>query len=221
MYEFTRLKLTKDEFENLVFMGPPNWWTEKDKYPPCWDKDKYPELPPGKDPGFLVDLCYKPLKDVVNKVIDRSGLKGQNPTPTEVFKGIDVVARGEKVPWFERHARLSQRFSKGLMDKLWIRNLARHERKSSRNESFYTEDGNHRVLVYALYIELTEMSYEPVEAIHATSWDIASGILGHLPQPADALEHSGKLQYNGQYTKHCKEDVSPSNGIQINTYRRR
>ena len=217
MYEFTRLKLTEDEFNNLVFMGPPGWWINKDEYPPCWDKEKYPELPPGKDPEFLEDLCYNRLEDVVNKVIDRSDLKGQNPTPTEVFKGIDVIARGEKKPWFERHAFLSQRFEKGLMDKLWIRNLAPHERKSAQNRSFYTEDGNHRALVYALYIELTEMHYEPVDAIHATSWDIASGILGHLPQPADVLEHNGELQYNSNF----KEGWTLSNGIRINTYKKR
>lgn len=28
LYEFTRLKLDRDEFENLVFMGYPHWWKE-------------------------------------------------------------------------------------------------------------------------------------------------------------------------------------------------
>ena len=216
MYEFTKLQLEREEFFNLVFMGPPSWWENEEEYPPCWDKEKYPELPPGKDTEFLVGLCYKPLKDVANMVIDRSGLKGQNPTPTEVFENIDVIARGEKDLWFKRHARLSQCFNKGLMDKLWIRNLAPHERESAQNGSFYTEDGNHRALVYALYIKLTEMHYDPVEAIHATSWDIASGILGHLPQPADVLEHSVELQYN----RHPKEEWKLPNGIQINRYKR-
>lgn len=217
MYEFTELQLKKDEFFNLVFMGPPSWWENEEEYPPCWDKEKCPKLPPGKDTEFLVSLCYKPLKKVAKMVIDRSGLKGQNPTPTQVFENIDVIARGEKEPWFKRHAHLSQHFNKNLMDKLWIRNLAHHERKESQSGSFYTEDGNHRALVYALYIKLIEMHYEPINAIHATSWDIASGILGHQPQAADVLEHNGELQYN----KHCKAEFRdlPS-GLQINRYKR-
>ena len=212
LYDFTKLYLKKCEFDNLVFMGPPSWWYNEEEYPPGWDKEKDPEPPPiGKDTEFLVSLCYNPLKDVVNKVIDKSGLRGQNLTPTEVFENMDVIARGEKYPWFKPHARLSRCFNKGLMDKLWIRNLTRHERESAQNGSFYTEDGNHRALVYALYIELTEMEYKPVKAIHATSWDIASGILGHLPQPAHALEKDGKLERN----KHRKEKFSLPIGIDI------
>ena len=201
LYEFTKLYLQKCEFENLVFMGPSRSWTEP---------------PPEKDTKFLVSLGYQPLKEVVKKVIERSGLKGQNPTPTEVFESIDVIARGDTEPWFKTHARLSRCFNKGLMDKLWIRNLASHERASAQNGSFYTEDGNHRALVYALYIELTEMDYEPVEAIHATSWDIASGILGHSVQPASVLENDGKLEGN----KHRKEKFSLPIGIDIQMCRR-
>ena len=215
-YEFTKLKLKKEEFFNLVFMGAPNWWEDESKYPPCWDKEKYPELPPGKDTDFLIDLCYKTLNEVVEKLIDKSGLRGQNPHPTDVLESIDVIARGETEPWFNRHVELSRSFKKGLMDKLWIRNLAPHEKKHAQNESFYTEDGNHRSVVYALYIKLTSMDYEPVKAIHATSWDIASGILGHLPQHADYLEHEGKLQY----PKSFKNGWTLPRGIRINRYKR-
>lgn len=216
IYEFTKLKLTKDEFFNLVFMGAPPWWENKEKYPPCWDKEKYPELPPGKDTEFLIGLCYNTLNEVVEKLIDKSGLRGQNPHPTEVLENIDVIARGETENWFNRHVELSRCFEKGLMDKLWIRNLGPHERKSDPSRSFYTEDGNHRAVVYALYIKLTEKPYELVDAIHATSWDIASGILGHLPQPTDYLEHGGKLQHD---TKTKNEWTLPS-GIQINRFKR-
>ena len=204
-YEFTKLYLQKCEFDNLVFMGPPRSWTKP---------------PPEKDTKFLVSLGYQPLKEVVKKVIERSGLKGQNPTPTEVFENIDVIARGDTEPWFKPHARLSRCFNKGLMDKLWIRNLVSNlnskERKFAQNGSFYTEDGNHRALAYALYIDLTEMDYEPVEAIHATSWDIASGILGHSVQPARALENDGKLEGN----KHREEKFSLPIGIDIQMCRR-
>ena len=36
MYEFTKLQLTEDEFNNLVFMGSPPWWIDEDKYPLKW-----------------------------------------------------------------------------------------------------------------------------------------------------------------------------------------
>lgn len=199
MYEFTRLKLERDEFENLVFMGYPRPWAE--------DKERH---------GFLLDICYKPLNQVVKKVIEESGLVGNDLIPVKVFDSIDIIVNGEKDPWFRRHAHLSLSFSKGLMDKLWVRNLAPHERKCSPNGTFYMEDGNHRALVYAMHIELGKAIYEPVNAIHATSWDIANGILGHPMQPMSVLEHSGKLQYD----KDCEGKHPLSNGIQINTYRR-
>ena len=205
MYEFTRLKLEKDEFENLVFMGYPPWWKE--------DKERH---------KFLLDICYKPLKTVVEKVIEKSGLEGNDLLPIKIFDSIDIIAKDEKgkdekEPWFKSHARMSLSFNKGFMDKLWVRNLAPHEKNVSPDGTFYMEDGNHRALVYAMHIKLGKATYEPVDVIHATSWDIASGILGHKPQSADILENNGKLQGN----KHHRKEFSLSNGIQINTYRRR
>ena len=199
MYEFTRLKLTKDEFYNLIFMGSPRQWRA--------NKEQH---------KFLLDICHKPLKEVVAKVIEKAGLEGWERIPVRVFDNIDVIAIGEKEPWFKRHARLSLNFNKGLMDKLWIRNLTDHERKSNPNGTFYIEDGNHRALVYAVYLELGKAVYEPVDAIHATSWDIANGILGHSCQPAQALEHDGKFQDN----KNSAGDFQLPNDIQINTYKR-
>ena len=66
MYEFTELKLCQEEFNNLLFMNPS---TE-------WKKEGCPELPFEKEHEFLLDLCSKPLKEVVKKVVERSGLKG-------------------------------------------------------------------------------------------------------------------------------------------------
>ena len=210
LYEFTRLKLDRDEFENLVFMGYPHWWKE--------DKARH---------TFLIDLCYKPLKKVAVKVIEKSGLDGQDIIPVKVFDSIDIIAKDEnsqleKDPWFRHHACLSLSFSKGRMDKLWIRNLVNpcvdpRERGNSPDRTFYIKDGNHRALVYAVHLELGKAIYESVDAIHATSWDIASGILGHDVQKADNLEHNGKLQCDKNLSKAF--DNLPNN-IQINTYKR-
>ena len=88
------------------------------------------------------------------------------------------------------------------MRELWIRNLTDYregERESCPEGSFYIEDGNHRALVYAVILECGNgVSYENVKALHATSWDIADGILGHPCQPAKALERDGKFPTDGE-----------------------
>lgn len=205
LYEFTRLKLTRDEFDNLVFMGEPPWWRE--------DEGRH---------RFLIDICYNPLKKVAQKVIEQSGLQGQDRIPVKIFDSIGIKAKNEKgeiegEPWFKPHARLSLSFNKGLMDNLWIRNLAPHERESSPDGTFYIEDGNHRALVYAVHLELGKAVYESVDAIHATSWDIANGILGHSMQPKESLEHNGKFPDE----KCFKESYHLPIGIQIDTFKRK
>ena len=140
MCEFTRLELTENQFNNLVFMGPPPWWTEKDRYPPWCDPGKTPKQPVREGDRFLHDLGFKPLHHVAQKVIERSGLEGQKLDPTKVFKNIDIRARYDRDPWFGRHAHLSQSFHKMLMSAIWIRNLASHERNESNQDSkFYIE----------------------------------------------------------------------------------
>ncbi len=190
MYEFTKLQLTRDEFNNLVFMGPPS----------SWKKDRHKH-------EFLLSLSYKNLKHVAQKVKEESGVEGQNPNPTEVFKNIDIIPTGDETPWFKRHACLSQHFHKSVMGKIWIRNLTNYdggERDCCPQGTFYIEDGNHRALVYAVHIECGSATYDPVEAIHATSWNLATGILGHQVQSAHVLENHGKLQdknrrFEGQF----------------------
>ena len=189
-YEFTRLELEDYEFDNLVFMGPP----------PLWEKYR-------EEHEFLLKICFKPLKEVVQIVKDMSqGLKPDEKlqNATEVFKRLhdkDIKPIDEDRPWFRKHMLLSENFHKELMGSLWIRNLANYERRKEAcsKGSFYIEDGGHRALVYAMIVELSKNDnyYEPVEALHATSWDITDGILGHPCQPAQELEHEGKFPANG------------------------
>ena len=189
-YEFTKFDLTeKDDFDNLVFMGAPSHWKEA--------KDE------SKSYNFLYDLCHKPLKYVVEKVM--RGKKHSDPT--FVFEELlDIKAKDEEYPWFMPHMRVSQHFNKELMDRLWIRNLTKYDDddkndddKCERNKcpegSFYMEDGNHRALVYAVHIACGVETYRPVKVLHATSWDIANGILGHSCQPTKAIENNGQLKF--------------------------
>ena len=78
MYEFIELELCQEEFNNLLFMNPPREWY----------REECPELPFEEEHGFLFDLCSKPLKEVVKRVIERSGLKGPKIDPTEVFDSM-------------------------------------------------------------------------------------------------------------------------------------
>ena len=109
------------------------------------------------------------------------------------------------------------------MPPIWIRNLSEkiedNERDKCPNGSFYIEDGNHRALVYALRIECREEKfYEPFDAIHGTSWDIATGVLGFHPQKADVLENNGILRHK----KHFISGVRlPMGGILVDAYERR
>lgn len=201
MYEFTKLQLSQNEFNNLVFMNPPPWWENEQTDPPGWNQRERSRLPLEEQHKFLLSLCQKPLKQVVKMVIERSGLQGPKLDPTCVFQNVPVVARGEKTPWFERHVCLSQHLHKSLMDELWVRNLTKFdggERDKCPSGTFYTEDGNHRALVYAMHVECGVLNYEPVAAIHATSWDLTSGILGHQVESAHVLENNGRLQGNNR-----------------------
>ena len=222
-YDYTKLDLEIDEFYNLVFMGAPAWWENIDEYPPCWDKEKQPYLPMPERQHVLNGLCFKPLKEVVDLVIDESGLDPDNHTAAEIFDNIKIKARGEDYPWFSPHVRLAKRFEIRLMPRLWIRNLARHERQSAKQGSFYTDDGNHRALVYAMLVKCKDdFQYKPVKALHATSWDITSGFLGYTPQLANNLEHNGKLQYDSlRYYIKKKNEFDLPIGIHISINKRK
>ena len=180
-YEYTKLELDKEEFENLIFMGPP----------PIWEK--YPQ-----EHRFLRSLCFKPLKDVVELVMEET-CKDET-SAVSVFEGLQhIKVRNEEVPWFKKHLSISRAFDKSLMDKLWIRNITKGGREKDSGGTFYIQDGNHRALVYAVLLRSTRAIYEKVEALHATSWDIAQGILGYPIQSAHELENDGIFNQGGRY----------------------
>ena len=200
MYEFTKLELNRDEFDNLMFMGPPTH--ERDKIEDKW----------------LLSLCNRPIKEVAQEVIEKStcGLsytkKSIYPrsytrnalTPSKIFGGINIRSNQyNNELWFKRHVLLSKHFDKDLMDTIWIRNLSHwgspdDEKHKQPNCSFYITDGNHRALVYAVFLECKKLDYEPVKVLHATSWAIASGILGWQGwEKRSALECEGEILPKG------------------------
>ncbi len=180
-YIFTKLKLTEEEFYSLAFMGPPPAWK---KY---LEEDKVP-----------LNLCFKRLIDVVE--ILRKETKGDKDDPYSVFKGLEHVKTPRnngsfnKESWFRSHVLLSKRFHKKLMPPLWIRNVTRNGNETENGAGpFYVQDGNHRALVYAMRLACSCKGYEPVSALHATSWDFAQGILGFEIQEASELDQEGRF----------------------------
>lgn len=178
---FTKLKLTRDEFDNLIFMGPPPPWKR------YLAADQFP-----------LKLCFRKLKDVVEEL--RNSTKGNPDDPCSVFKELEDVktpnedGSDEAQSWFYPHSILCEKFDKRLMPPLWIRNVTKWGNETEHGGGpFYVEDGNHRALVYAMRITCGKDKYEPVDAIHATSWDFAEGILGYLTHEASGLQHDGRL----------------------------
>ena len=189
--ELTKLELTRPEFNKLIFMGPP----------PIWRKYK-------DDHKFLLDLTFSSLKDVVELVINES--RGDKRSAVSVFKGLDhITSRNafdydKKEKWFNRHAILAEHFNKKLMPPLWIRNKSIHGDEAKHDDkAFYLHDGNHRALVYAVRLSLSEETeYDPVNALHAASWTFAEGILGWECHSHEGLLHNGHLYpENRDYVK--------------------
>ena len=191
-------------------MNAPTWWKT--------DQENH---------EFLLKICAKPLWFVIEKIIEKSGLTFATD-PTEVFGELqDIKAKKkngewEGAPWFKSHLQISKDFYKALMGDIWIRNLSKAEKRECENGSFYLEDGNHRVLVYALHNRLKGLPYDPIEAMHATSWDLACGVLNFHPQKAEALIDSGQLKYDeNRYYIHNEKKSDLPIGIQIYINERR
>ena len=183
-YEFTHLELCEADFNSLIFMNPPE------------GNDKWHN-------SSLENLCVQPLNSVTAEVLRKSTYQKKDRA-TGVFAHLDMQAyRHDRKSWFDKHAHLSAFFSKRLMPPIWIRNLGKHDgwqvkRTISQNcdSKCYIDDGNTRALVYAVRVACGEEKFEPVKAIHSTSWDFTEGILGHIPQHANELYYEGRFQNN-------------------------
>lgn len=204
IYEYTKLQLNENEFNNLVFMNAPSHWKDD-----------------AKNHKFLICICGSPLNEVVDKLTKESGIDLNSATAAKVFEKVfhikETSKKGKRQSWFQRQLNMSKEFEKNKMNDLWIRNLRPSERKDNPNGSFYIQDGICRSLVYAMKIKHEGVTYCPVKAIHATSWDLATGFFfNHRPKTAKALEHNGVLKHQKNL---IKTFTLPSN-IQINMYER-
>ena len=115
----------------------------------------------------LVDLLTPKGKSrTLKEVVDRILKVYPYESPIQVFKELS-----EDEPWFEGCFIISAQFDPRLMGELLIRPLAAYEKPAhSPNIRFYLEDGNHRALVYAVFLRLHVEKYRPVRVIFSKNW---------------------------------------------------
>ena len=145
--EYKIFTLSESDFDDLVFMeANDSVWANNQK---------------------LVDiLTPKGKSRTLKEVVDRILKVYPHESPIKVFKQLS-----EDEPWFEGCFLISARFDPRLMGELLIRPLAGYEKPAhSPNIRFYLEDGNHRVLVYAVFLRLCAETYQPVRVIFSKDW---------------------------------------------------
>ena len=115
----------------------------------------------------LVDiLTPKGKSRTLKEVVDRILKVYPHESPIEVFKQLS-----EDEPWFEGCFLISARFDLRLMGELLVRPLTAYEKPAhSLKIRFYLEDGNHRALVYAVFLRLHAEKYQPVRVVFSKDW---------------------------------------------------
>ena len=139
--------LREADFYDLVFMeANDNVWANNQK---------------------LVDILTPEGKSrTLKEVVDRILKAYPHENAIKVFKHLS-----EDEPWFEGCFLISARFDPRLMGELLVRPLASYEKPAhSPKIRFYLEDGNHRALVYAVFLRLDAETYQPVRIIFSKDW---------------------------------------------------
>ena len=145
--EYKTFTLSETDFYDLVFMEANDAvWANNQK---------------------LVDiLTPKGKSRTLKEVVDRIMKVYPHESPIKVFKQLS-----EDEPWFEGCFIISARFDPRLLGELLIRPLMTYEKPAhSAKIRFYLEDGNHRALVYAVFLRLHAETYQPVRVIFSRDW---------------------------------------------------
>ena len=145
--EYKTFTLSEADFNDLVFMEANDAvWANNQKLVDTL-------TPKGKS---------RTLKEVVDRILNVYPYQ----SPIEVFKHLS-----EDEPWFDGCFIISARFDLRLLGVLLIRPLTAYEKPAhSKNIRFYLEDGNHRALVYAVFLRLCADAYQPVRVIFSKDW---------------------------------------------------
>ena len=140
--------LSEKEFNGLVFMEANDT---------VWDKNQ----------ELVNKLTPKDESRTLQDVVERIVAEYPHDSPIKIFKHLS-----EDEPWFDGCFIVSARFDPRLLGELKIRPLAFEEKEHSSEGSFYLEDGNHRALVYSVFLRLGKIKeYEPVRVIFREDWE--------------------------------------------------
>ena len=145
--KYKRSCLSEKDFNRLVFMEANDTvWHENQKL--------VNKLTPEGGPRTLQDVAERIVTEYPHDL------------PIKIFKHLS-----EDEPWFDGCFIVSARFDPRLLGELKIRPLTGKERTHSSEGSFYLEDGNHRTLVYSVFLRLDIIKeYEPVRVIFSEDW---------------------------------------------------
>ena len=146
--EYQTFCLSEKEFNNLVFMEANDT---------VWDENQ----------KLVNKLTPKGESRTLKAVVERIVTEYPHDLPIKIFKHLS-----EDEPWFDGCFIVSARFDPRLLGELKIRPLTNEERTHSSEGSFYLEDGNHRALVYSVFLRLGIIKeYEPVRVIFSEDWE--------------------------------------------------
>ena len=145
--EYKEIRLDEAQFRNLVFMETNKW---------VWDDNQalVNKLTPECEPRTL-----KAVAERIRKVYPHD-------LPIKIFKRLS-----EDEPWFDGCFIMSARFDWRLLGELKIRDVNTKEKKDSPSALYYLEDGNHRALVYYMFLHFGVIKeYKSVRAIWSKDW---------------------------------------------------
>ena len=145
--KYKRFTVSQTDFNHLLFMeANADVWAGK--------------------PTLVDKLTPKGKPRTLHGVVDRIVAEYPYESPLKIFKHLS-----EDEPWFEGCFIISARFDRRLFGELLVRPLMAYERAVHSPEiRFYLEDGNHRALVYAVFLKFGIGKYEPVPVILSKDW---------------------------------------------------
>ncbi len=188
-HEFTEFFLTEDELFNLQFTNLPS--NPEDSF---GDDEFYRGLATRPLWYVVHELSSEMLRKDSTRPIEAARVRNfsrfqsiqqrYNQDDSElsrIFRELESAPG----PWFKRLVSIGETFAREKIDSrdnlILVRNLADTETGAELKEGttdkdelrpciYHIVDGNHRLLVYALYISFARLEYDPVRVIHATSW---------------------------------------------------
>lgn len=154
-YKITKISLQEKDFWNMMFFFPPS----------CNPEDRF---------EYDDEWCAMKISDVINSVFKKNGNRSYSNTG-EILDNImpDVDRVNGVRTWFKRLVALGYDFDYGKMPRILIRNCEIDcEKKRNPGCSFRVEDGNHRSVVYGLWLKTNGYRYEdyPMIAVHSNSF---------------------------------------------------